>query len=132
MRSYLLMFLLLLSVLSHEAQGRRLISSSKGYEADQGLHSLQEKLAELNKSIDVEETKNGSGCHRQLTLIHISSTTTITKNGESKADLKPEALASIGREKQNVFVNSSSKTQQEQDISDMDYTLSRRKPPIHN
>ncbi|KAG6414226.1 hypothetical protein SASPL_126944 [Salvia splendens] len=122
MRPCLLMFLLLLSVLIHDAHGRRLIRtpSNKGYESIHGLHILHEKLAKLNKSIDEGETKNGSGCLRQLTLIH----TTIAKKGEM---LKPEGLASIGREKQNIFVNSSSK-----DILEMDYTLSRRKPPIHN
>ncbi|XP_057767903.1 uncharacterized protein LOC130988147 isoform X1 [Salvia miltiorrhiza] len=131
MRSWLLMFLLLLSVLIHDAQGRRLISNkgSAAAEADDGPHSLhQEKLAEM-KSIDERESKKWSGSNRKLTLIDISSTTTIAKNGEMKAELK------IGREEQIASVNSSSKTQQGQeglDMAEMDYTLARRKPPIHN
>ncbi|KAL1547988.1 hypothetical protein AAHA92_16282 [Salvia divinorum] len=137
MRSWLLMFLVILSVAIHAAQGRILISNkgSTPAEADHGLH---EKLGEMNKSNDERESKKWSGSNRKLTLIHISSTTTIAKNdsGEIKADLKSEATYSkMGREDQNVVVNSSSKTQQEQDILDMaemDYTLARRKPPIHN
>ncbi|XP_057767904.1 uncharacterized protein LOC130988147 isoform X2 [Salvia miltiorrhiza] len=130
MRSWLLMFLLLLSVLIHDAQGRRLISNkgSAAAEADDGPHSLHEKLAEM-KSIDERESKKWSGSNRKLTLIDISSTTTIAKNGEMKAELK------IGREEQIASVNSSSKTQQGQeglDMAEMDYTLARRKPPIHN
>ncbi|XP_042047944.1 uncharacterized protein LOC121793996 isoform X2 [Salvia splendens] len=139
MRSWLLMFLLVLSVLIHDAQGRILISNkgSTPAEADHGLH---EKLGEMNKSNhDEKESKKWSGSNRKLTLIHISSTTTIAKSGEIKGDLKSEALVStnskMGRGDQNVVVNSSSKTQQKQDIVDMaemDYTLARRKPPIHN
>ncbi|XP_042055169.1 uncharacterized protein LOC121799769 isoform X2 [Salvia splendens] len=138
MRSWLLMFLLILSVLIHDAQGRILISN-KGSTPAEAVHGLHEKLGEMNKSNDEKESKKWSGSNRKLTLIHISSTTTIAKSGEIKAYLKSEALVStnskMGREDQNVVVNSSSKTQQEQDIVDMaemDYTLARRKPPIHN
>ncbi|XP_047947474.1 uncharacterized protein LOC125193675 isoform X1 [Salvia hispanica] len=135
MRSWLLMFLLILSVLIHDAQGRILISNkaSTPAEADHGLH--QEKLGEMNKSNDEKESKKWSGSNRKLTLIHISSTTTIAKSGEIKSEALVSTNSKMGREDQNVVVNSSSKTQQEQDIVDMaemDYTLARRKPPIHN
>ncbi|XP_047947476.1 uncharacterized protein LOC125193675 isoform X2 [Salvia hispanica] len=134
MRSWLLMFLLILSVLIHDAQGRILISNkaSTPAEADHGLH---EKLGEMNKSNDEKESKKWSGSNRKLTLIHISSTTTIAKSGEIKSEALVSTNSKMGREDQNVVVNSSSKTQQEQDIVDMaemDYTLARRKPPIHN
>ncbi|KAI3443932.1 hypothetical protein Pfo_000597 [Paulownia fortunei] len=149
MRPWLLMSVLLLSILIHEAQGIRL---RKGSLPD-GQHNIHEFLpGKRNNEGDEEvilcKSKHCSGRIRKLTTTPICSTTTIAKNDkneENKAHPKLEGSSTnqkIGRKEEYLSVNSSSKTQQGQptlqpypdilDIAGMDYSLARRKPPIHN
>ncbi|XP_011084058.1 uncharacterized protein LOC105166414 [Sesamum indicum] len=133
MRSWLLMFLLLLSsLLVHEAQGIRLL---KGSVADR-QHNIQEFLpGKRNNYEGVDEeavimckSKHCSGRIRKLTMTLISSTPTIAKNDKNEEN-----------KEENLSVNPSSTNQQAGqptpdilNIAGMDYSLARRKPPIHN
>ncbi|PIN20314.1 hypothetical protein CDL12_06994 [Handroanthus impetiginosus] len=123
MRPWLMMFLLLLSILVHEAQGIRLIR--KGPPAERQNNINQELHPVKTNKDGVEEvilckSKHCSGRIRKLTMTPISSTTTTAKtdkNEENKVQAKLEG---------------SSRNEDILDIAGMDYSLARRKPPIHN
>ncbi|KAL8488467.1 hypothetical protein ACS0TY_024659 [Phlomoides rotata] len=115
MRSWVLMFLLLLSILIHDAQGIRLRKGSLQLQALE-QQSIHEKVSSNEGGIDECKSKKcSSGRIRKLnTMIHISSTTTTNakNHGKNEDDQRKEETM---------------------DIAEMDYSLqARRKPPIHN
>ncbi|KAL8040736.1 hypothetical protein ABFX02_10G117900 [Erythranthe guttata] len=135
MWKWMLMFLLLLSILIREAQGIRM---SKGSAAVR-QHTINEVVhgkINLNEGVN----KSSGWIRKLITKIPISRTSAISKNdwnAESKA--RPESKDSsinenVGRKEENsLSVNSSSKTYKEiVDIAGMDYSLARRKSPVHN
>ncbi|KAK6156564.1 hypothetical protein DH2020_010812 [Rehmannia glutinosa] len=156
MRTWLLLSLLLLSILIHEAQGIRLRKGISLPDTDHRQHNIHQEFhpGMINnkgvKEVIQCKSKHCSGRIRKLTMTPISSTATITKNNKNEENkdhpkLKGSAInQKIGSKEENgLFVNSSSsKTTHEQgqaepypgilDIAEMDYSLARRKPPIHN
>ncbi|KAI3446826.1 hypothetical protein Pfo_003491 [Paulownia fortunei] len=148
MRSWMLISLLLLSVLIHEAQGIRLRKRNPS-DRQHNIHKiLQGRSNDGVEEIILCKGKHCSGRIRKLIMTPISSTTTIAKNDkneENKAHPKSEGSSTnekIARKAENLSVNSSSITEQRQpaletypdilDIAGMDYSQARRKPPIHN
>ncbi|KAK4414955.1 hypothetical protein Salat_2602500 [Sesamum alatum] len=136
MRSWLLMLLLLLSsvLLVHEAQGIRLV---KGSIADRE-HNIQEFLPGKRhneghvdeEAVIVCKKKQCSGRIRKLTMTLISSTSTIAKNDKNEEN-KEENL-SVNPSSTNPDHQQGQPTPDILDIAGMDYSLARRKPPIHN
>ncbi|KAL9154466.1 hypothetical protein ABFS82_10G116300 [Erythranthe guttata] len=137
MRKWMLMFLLLLSILIHEAQGIRM---SKGSASAVRQHTINEVVhgkRNLNEGVN---NKSSGWIRKLITKIPISRTAAISKNdGNAETKARPESKDSsinenVGRKEENsVSVNSSSKTYKEiVDIAGMDYSLARRKSPVHN
>ncbi|KAL7137828.1 hypothetical protein ABFS83_10G119900 [Erythranthe nasuta] len=135
MRKWMLMFLLLLSILIHEAQGIRM---SKGSAAVR-QHSINE-VVDGKRNLNEGVNKSSGWIRKLITKIPISRTSAISKNdGNAETKARPESKGSstnenVGRKEENsVSVNSSSKTYKEiVDIAGMDYSLARRKSPVHN
>ncbi|KAL7097141.1 hypothetical protein ACP275_10G124500 [Erythranthe tilingii] len=103
-------------------------------------HSINEVVDHGKRNLN-EGVNNSSGWIRKLiTKIPISRTAAISKNhGNAETKARPESKGSstnenVGRKEENSLpVNSSSKTYKEiVDIAGMDYSLARRKPPVHN
>ncbi|KAG8372650.1 hypothetical protein BUALT_Bualt12G0088700 [Buddleja alternifolia] len=135
MRSWLLMFqLLLLSILIHEAQGIRLRKAS----LQERQHNVHESKPRKGNNDGVEEN----------TLCKIKHCSVLLQNEENKAQHKLDGYSTteeIEKEEQNDLpVNSSSLNEQRQatepdthpyildHIAGMDYSLEKRKPPVHN
>ncbi|KAG8367507.1 hypothetical protein BUALT_Bualt16G0079100 [Buddleja alternifolia] len=152
MRSWMLISLLLLSILVHEAQGIRIRKGSlpeRQNNKHQEIHQGERNNDSVEEAIIVCKGKKCSGRVRKLIMSLISTTSTIAKNDhkndENKSHPKLEGSSTnekLGRKEENLSVNSSSITEQGQpkpetypdilDIAGMDYSQARRKPPIHN
>ncbi|CAK9159005.1 unnamed protein product [Ilex paraguariensis] len=127
MRPSLLVSLLLLSSLLHEAQGIRLEKGSLAAGQQQMIHEvgLTTKIKGVVEEVDLCKDGHCSGMIRKLMskTTSISSTTTNSKNHKKE-----------GKE-ENLSINSSPVSERYPDtldIAGMDYSPARRKPPIHN
>ncbi|KAL3840719.1 hypothetical protein ACJIZ3_025310 [Penstemon smallii] len=148
MRLLLLLPLLLLSSLVLQAQGIRLIR--KEYSISDKQHNIHEiLLGEKNndefEDVILRKDKHLSGSIRKLTTTpSIATTTTIPKNDkneENKAHPLSKSSSTnekLHRKEEDMSVNSSSKSEVQEpypdllDVAGMDYSLARRKSPIHN
>ncbi|KAI5583966.1 hypothetical protein BDE02_06G051000 [Populus trichocarpa] len=156
MRLSVVVSLLLLSFLLQQAQGIRL---EKGFKQVGAQKVQAEKSPSKEKSNDggvLGEAilcKEGqcTGMNRKLIAVTTttSSSTTITiskneKNGENKADHISKGRSTNGEivgENEKLSVNSSPNSEHRvtkdhneeiMDLTEMDYSPARRKPPIHN
>ncbi|XP_062159942.1 uncharacterized protein LOC133867238 [Alnus glutinosa] len=133
MRPYLAVSLLLLCLLLSEAQGIRL---DKMFMSSLGQQKQQEAdgNALITKSIDLCKDGHCSGKNRKL--INTASTTTTTTTTTTSKNEKNE-------EKENFSVNGKPTSEHHEighdhfpaditDITEMDYSPAKRKPPIHN
>ncbi|CAK9145993.1 unnamed protein product [Ilex paraguariensis] len=134
MRPSLLVSLLLLSIFFYDAQGIRL---EKGIFAA-GKHKIQKEgvVEEVNSCTD----GHCSGLIRKLMAKTNSTSRTITtsKNGKNEGN----RAGGLGGKEENLSVSSSPDSGHGEsspehypdslDIAGMDYSLARRKAPIHN
>ncbi|KAG5242744.1 hypothetical protein OIU76_010347 [Salix suchowensis] len=156
MRPSLVVSLLVLSFLLQQAQGIRLEKGFKQVGADQKVQA--EEITPLKEKSNVGGVlgeavlcKEGqcTGMNRKLIAVttSTSSSPTITtskneKNGENKADPISKGRSTIVGEHEKLSVNSSPKSEHQvltkdhyeetMDLTEMDYSPARRKPPIHN
>ncbi|KAJ6741893.1 hypothetical protein OIU85_016022 [Salix viminalis] len=156
MRPSLVVSLLVLSFLLQQAQGIRLEKGFKQVGADQKVQAeeitpLKEKSNDGRVLGEAVLCKEGhcTGMNRKLIAVttSTSSSPTITtskneKNGENKADPISKGRSTIVGEHEKLPVNSSPKSEHQvltkdhdeetMDLTEMDYSPARRKPPIHN
>ncbi|PHT28774.1 hypothetical protein CQW23_31627 [Capsicum baccatum] len=145
MKQFLLLSLLLLSTLVHEAQARNIPKSKE--------NALKERSDEGgSKEVNIlckDGHCSSSGRNRKLmtkttsTISPITSTTTTTKNIKNEGN-KAHDTTTILKDQtssENFSVNSSPETGHRKissdhpdvlDLAGMDYSPAKRKPPIHN
>ncbi|KAM3270114.1 hypothetical protein P3S67_030020 [Capsicum chacoense] len=143
MKQFLLLSLLLLSTLVHEAQARNIPKSK-----EKALKERSDEGGSKENILCKDGHCSSSGRNRKLmtktsTISPITSTTTTTKNIKNEGN-KAHDTTTILKDQtssENFSVNSSPETGHRKissdhpdvlDLAGMDYSPAKRKPPIHN
>ncbi|XP_051150529.1 uncharacterized protein LOC127264958 [Andrographis paniculata] len=136
MRPWMLFLVILLSIQIHESQGSRRRSHH--------FKNIQEFLVngveETNEEEKLQLHSSGMKNRKLSTITPISTSPTINPKKHDEDKVRRDK---IGRKEENLTVNrASSRDKRRQphpapypdtlDLSEMDYSVAKRKPPIHN
>ncbi|XP_012569062.1 uncharacterized protein [Cicer arietinum] len=138
MRPFYIVSLLILSILLTKSQGIRLEKVTLTFEQEKQHHEENTLLKRSNTINDADEAIlyndkkqcTGNIKNRKLVTTSISTTKSLSKNVKNREDVN------VNEEAKDIKVKSmtTSKyvTEDLVDITEMDYSPARRKPPIHN